>query len=60
MNDEDLKSVIDESVSALEEDDLKFFNEQLDNLKNRKDISQEGRDKKERDLKMMMIVGFEN
>lgn len=44
MNDEDLKSVIDESVSALEEDDLKFFKEQLDNLKNRKDISQEGRD----------------
>ena len=60
MSSEDLKAVIEESVSALEEDDLRFYKEQLDNLMNRKDISDEAKDKKERDLNMMMVVGFEN
>jgi len=60
MSSEDLKAVIEESVSALEDDDLKFYKEQLDNLINRKDISDESKEKKERDLNMMMVVGFEN
>lgn len=60
MNDDELKELIGEASDSLSEEDGKFQNEQLELLRGRADLSDDVRSKKEKELKMMMIVGFEN